>query len=169
VEVTAVALDPIPWRTKGPEIVALVYLLALSCYALPGCSSPEQAGQDAAPEATTENREVRFEVRTDTVEVLKLDESVAAAPGAREPGIHFAVQIGAFRETENARSVGEVARARFSHPVTSKYDAASGLYLVRVGTFETRDAAHELRLEMQKKYSKDYRDCWIVQVKEEEV
>ncbi len=160
------ALDPVPWRNKGPETIALACLLVLSLYALPGCSSPEQTGQETATEATTEGREVRFEVRTDTVEVLKPDDPVVASPAASEPEIHFAVQIGAFRDPENARSVGDAARGRFSFPVTENYDAESGLYLVRVGTFQTRDAAHEIRLKMQKDYPKDYRDCWIVQVKE---
>ncbi|MGB6031346.1 MAG: SPOR domain-containing protein [Bacteroidota bacterium] len=162
------AFDPVPWRNKGPETIALVCLVVFGGYALPGCSSPEQTGQETATDATTEGREVRFEVRTDTVEVLKPDDSVVATAAASEPEIRFAVQIGAFRDPENARSVGDAARGRFSFPVTNNYDAESGLHLVRVGTFETRDAAHEIRVKMQKGYPKDYRDCWIVQVKEDQ-
>jgi len=162
-----VALDPIPWRNKGPEMLALACFILLSWSAIPGCSSPEEATQETPTDATTERQEVRFEVRTDTVVVVKPDEAVVASPAPREAEIRFAVQIGAFRDPENARSVGDAARGRFSSPVTNNYDTESGLYLVRVGAFETRDQAHELRVKMQRAYPKDYRDCWIVQVKGE--
>ena len=55
-----------------------------------------------------------------------------------------------------------MARSRFSkHPVYSNFDARSKFYRVSVGKFITRREAVNMRLQILKKYPKDYAACWV--------
>ncbi|MCK5572581.1 MAG: SPOR domain-containing protein [Bacteroidetes bacterium] len=156
------ACEQSPWNDRDAQSAGLVSLILCALITLGGCGTTERVEEEASPETTSGSQEIRFEVHTDTVDVVKQTEETLPSPAVSEGTVQFAVQIGAFKDPENARTVADAARKRFSHPVTDEFDKESGLYLVRVGRFESRDTAHELRLEMQR----DFRDCWIVQVRQ---
>lgn len=143
-------------------------LLAVTATALllAGCAGSEDSAQEAQlPPPQETSPAVAFEMSTDTVDVLRQGERVAAAPLDPEPGTTYSVQIGAYREPANAEAAEALARQRFAHPVLLHADA-SGLVHIRVGRFSTRQAAEELRSEMKGSFPRDYADCWIVQHKE---
>ena len=75
------------------------------------------------------------------------------------------VQIGAFKDPQKASRVQTVARERLHMPVLNDYHAALDLYQIRIGFFETYEAAQGFRLRMQKEFPTDYNDSWIVQLK----
>ena len=75
------------------------------------------------------------------------------------------VQIGAFKDPQKASRVQTVARERLHMPVLNDYHTALDLYQIRIGFFETYEAAQNFRIRMQKEFPTDYEDSWIVQLK----
>lgn len=75
------------------------------------------------------------------------------------------VQIGAFKDPHNASKVQVSARNRYHMPVLNDYDIAHGYYQIRIGFFESEDAARALCERLQKEYPNDYKDSWVVQLK----
>ena len=84
---------------------------------------------------------------------------------AREYQIKFMVQIGAFKDPQYASAVQTAARERYHMPVLNDYNTSYALYQIRIGFFETKEAAYAFRLRMRREYPADYRDAWVVQLK----
>lgn len=136
---------------------------------LAGCGSTEES-QDTSLPTTPQTRlppapENDFETRVDTVRALGQSGSRGTGGKLREPGIRFTVQIGAFKDPRKASRVQELARERYRIPVVNDYHTIYGLYQIRIGFFETRDAAHEFRRRMMAEHRSDYTDSWVVQLK----
>ena len=104
-----------------------------------------------------------FETRTDTVTSEQYSEGERALHRGDQPQIRYGVQIGAFKDPQNASRVQLVARERFQMPVVNDYQASEGLYNIRMGNFVTRDSAYVLRDHIQRAYPGDYQDSWIVE------
>jgi cell division septation protein DedD len=106
---------------------------------------------------------VSFDARTDTV---------TSAPPAlnrpvveqRQSGMQYLVQIGAFRDAENATRVQNAARERLKVAVLNDYNTLIGMYQIRAGFFDTREAAAAFRDRIVKDYPEEYGDSWIVQL-----
>ncbi len=75
------------------------------------------------------------------------------------------VQVGAYKDPQNANTVQVAARERYHLPVLNDYHTVLGLYQIRIGFFETREAAQDFLGKMQHDYPSDYKDSWIVQLK----
>jgi hypothetical protein len=75
------------------------------------------------------------------------------------------VQIGAFKDPQLATGVQTRARERYHLPVLNDYNILVGLYQIRIGFFETRDAANDFKARMMKAFPEDYKDAWVVQLK----
>jgi cell division protein FtsN len=108
---------------------------------------------------------MEFKSKTDTVDVTQTGRIDSITTGGREAKIRFMVQIGAFKEPRLAAAVQALARERFRMPVLNDYFLQSGLYQIRIGFFETRDAATAFLARMKKEYPEDYKDAWVVQLR----
>jgi cell division septation protein DedD len=107
---------------------------------------------------------VEFETRTDTVKSERPNEQGSAPLQSREPLIRFMVQIGAFKDPQNASRVQVAARERYHLPVLNDYQADTELYQIRIGFFASRDSAYAFRDRLQKEYPDDYKGSWVVQL-----
>ena len=156
-------------------MIASRIISAISFLLLAGCGSAEKAQQEehspgippaVLPEPAPPQQPPRFETQTDTVTATRESEQEAAVDsGLANPDVRFMIQIGAFQDPQNASVAQNLARERYHLPVLNDYTARIGLYQIRIGFFETRDAAHEFLVGMQTGYPQDYRDSWVVQLK----
>ncbi len=150
------------WYALLPGVIAL---------ALAGCGSSTETreAETQAPPASaaqTPSR-IRFETRTDTVALEKsqIDSMRLPPAGERQVEVRFMVQIGAFKDAHYASLVQSAARERYHMPTINDYNTESALYQIRLGFFETREAATAFRQRLLKDYPRDYKDAWIVQLK----
>jgi cell division septation protein DedD len=74
------------------------------------------------------------------------------------------VQIGAFKDAQNASRIQALARERYHQPVFNDYNTAISLYQIRLGFFETREAAREFRDRMAREFPEEYKDSWVAQL-----
>ena len=51
-------------------------------------------------------------------------------------------------------------------PVLNDYHTTLGLYQIRIGFFESREAAQVFLEKMQHDFPNEYKDSWIVQLKQ---
>ncbi len=149
-----------------------VALIALPVLVMWGCGSTEETTEQIPPKPQPEvvvkppaQEKPVFETRTDTVATVRKADRHAAGMNRREPQIRFMVQIGAFKDPQNASRVQITARQRYHLPVLNDYHTRLGLYQIRIGFFETREAAEGFRLEMMRDFPRDYGDTWVVQLK----
>ena len=75
------------------------------------------------------------------------------------------VQIGAFKDPKNASRMQVTARQRYHLPVLNDYNTKYALYQIRIGFFESREAAQTFRQQMSQEHPHDYKDSWVVQLK----
>lgn len=147
------------------------FLILLCAFISGGCGTTSEVGDlpPAAPPATQTVRETpprrEFETRTDTVTTEKT--AILSPPSAagREPVIRYTVQIGAFKNPKNASQVQTIARTRYHLPVINDYDMNQALYQIRIGFFESQEAAQEFAEQLRREYPAEYRDSWIIQLK----
>jgi cell division protein FtsN len=135
---------------------------------LAGCGSTEGSEQTAPPEpapaAKQESHRLELESHVDTVATVTGGAKGSGGSGLREPQVRYMVQIGAFRNPRNASNVQAVARRRFQATVINDYNTKTGLYQIRIGSFETREAAAAFRQQIQAQHPESYKDSWIVQL-----
>ena len=129
------------------------------------CRGTDEATRSAPPpEPPPPPPGLEFETKQDTV--LALDTQIPApSADTRIPQIRYMVQIGAFKDPKLASGVQTVARDRFHLPVLNDYNTQLELYQVRIGFFETYESAAEFRRKLQTEFPPDYKDSWIVQLK----
>ena len=106
---------------------------------------------------------MEFETRTDTINSEQSAERDRTKLPGIDPQVRFAVQIGAFKDPQNASRVQMTARERFQMPVVNDYQASEALYNIRIGNFASKDSAYVLRDRIQRAYPDDYKDSWIVE------
>ena len=152
---------------------ALAILFILSCVAVwgSGCGTTEETDQVPRPESKPVLKEepppgVQFESRTDTVAVVHATNPDSSAPQGKQPEIRYMVQLGAFKDPQLATAAQAAARARYLLPVLNDYNPLVGLYQIRIGSFLTREAANEFKSRIQKEFPADYKDSWIVQLRQ---
>ena len=135
-----------------------------------GCgSSNESASKDqTTPASTTTQQQTASTTgtetapRSDTVKTQGYDPH-SSIPTQTTAG-KFAVQVGAYKQQENAERVASMAKDRFGKNVYTIPDAASGLVKVYVGDFASKDEARRFRDEMALKYPADYKDAWVSEI-----
>jgi cell division septation protein DedD len=150
-------------KTRLPHILFPTFC---GMIAMSGCGStpetlptpPPQPPQVQAPP------KMEFETRTDTVASEHAAERGLGSSQNREPQIRFMVQIGAFKEPQNASRVQVTARERYRFPVLNDYQSDTELYQVRIGFFASKDSAYAFRDRLQKEHPDDYKDSWVVQL-----
>jgi cell division septation protein DedD len=135
-----------------------------------GCGTTEETEEaPPAPQAEPVQQQapprVEFETKTDTVATEKGHERVQQDGSAPEPQIRYMVQIGAFKNPQFASRTQTMARQRYHMPVLNDYNTKHTLYQIRIGFFESRDAAQAFRVQMLQEHPQDYKDSWVVQLK----
>jgi cell division septation protein DedD len=158
-----------PWQPSKGTYVTSAHLLIIMfglAAALSACGTTSEPERIPPPPQMREQPAPRmeFESQTDTVNAIHTEEGAQRLSGG-QPQIRFMVQIGAFRDPHLASIVQNTARQRFNLPVLNDYSTQLSLYQIRIGFFETRDAALAFREQMQKRYPGDYSDSWLVQLK----
>jgi cell division septation protein DedD len=73
----------------------------------------------------------------------------------------FSVQVGAYKQQENADRVASLAKDRFAMSVYTIPDATGGLVKVFVGNFATKEDARKFRDDMAQKFPLEYKDAWV--------
>jgi len=152
-------------QTIGIRLVTAAAVLLLWA----GCGSTEEAEEEATPPPPSPvwhpvEPPVSFQTRTDTVvSATPLTQSTPVV-ASRDPEIRFMVQVGAFKDAHNASRVQALTRQRCTIPVLNDFNTEIGLYQIRVGFFETREAAQAFRQQLVTDYPEDYRDAWVVQL-----
>jgi cell division protein FtsN len=153
------------------RFLVILSLLFCSAALLTGCSSGEQSQEEppAPPPLTPMEQpkapEVEFEMKTDTVDAVKRFERVGGDSGSTQVGVRYLVQIGAFKEPQNASAAQVKARERFAQTVLNDFDKVTGLYQIRIGFFETREGAEAFRQKIKTEYPGEYTGSWIVTLK----
>jgi cell division septation protein DedD len=151
--------------------VVILSLIALCPFMFGSCGSTSELGDlppaapPAAPPAQESPVRREFETRTDTVTTEKATIPSAAPAAAREPVIRYTVQIGAFKNAQNASQVQTVARERYHLPVINDYDINQAMYQIRIGFFESQEVAQAFGERLRREFPADYRDSWVVQLK----
>jgi cell division protein FtsN len=149
--------------------IVCIAIIVLSLFLLQ-CGSSEQSQQDVPPSQQTQGPVdpplLRFETSMDTVDTRSTGETAAIADRRGDVQIRYMVQIGAFRDAQNASRVQATARERYHMPVINDFHTALSLYQVRIGFFETMEAAQVFRSRLQREHPADYRDSWVVQLKQ---
>jgi cell division septation protein DedD len=111
-------------------------------------------------EEMPEEDEIDPDELEETLEPIEIDsvvvEEVAAPEAPAAYGIGYRVQIFASNDRSAAESLKRKAESETAMPVYVEYEG--GYYKVRVGDFESRDAAAAARARL----SELYPDCWIV-------
>ncbi len=149
-------------REASLAAIAGVLLLAQ------GCGTTEEAEETppVKPGVGQEARQKEFETKTDTVNAQGSGRQHEAPQTADALPVRFTVQVGAFKDPHNASRIQTIARERYHMPVINDYQAKLGLYQIRIGFFDTQAAAEAFLRKMQQDYPKEYKDSWVVQLKQ---
>lgn len=143
----------------------LLILLLAGCAA----SSDQSATNSAPPASAPSGGSVPAPARTDTVNVAVQKEEKPAYE-TTDPVktslpattvVKFCVQIGAYKQQDNAGVIASVAKSRFARNIYTIHDAATELYKVMIGDFGTKDEARVFRDRMVQQYPGDYKDAWV--------
>ena len=134
-----------------------------------GCASLEETREETPPPppppaVKPADPPMTFHTRTDTV--LSATPSGRTEPMVehRDPEIRYMVQVGSFKDASNASRVQSATRDRLKMPVLNDFNTVTDLYQIRIGFFETREAASAFRDKLIRDYPQDYRDSWVVQL-----
>jgi cell division septation protein DedD len=139
---------------------------------LAGCGSTDQVSDDMAGSEDAEFAtpaspppgQVEFVSRTDTVDALNTDTPAATDSPTATGTEQFAIQIGAFRDPQNAVRFQKLTRERYHLSMSNEFNPGLGLYQIRIGSFPREEEARVLLIRMQAEYPLEYKDAWIVQV-----
>lgn len=149
----------------------VVSIIAIIGFWWSGCGTTDQAQLPPPPPPASVAKEevpphVEFRTRTDTVAVVHSTTPDSTAPSGGHQSVRYMVQIGAFKDPQLATAVQAVARQRYQLPVLNDYNPLVGLYQIRIGSFSSREAAIDFKNQMQQEFPTDYKDSWIVQLKQ---
>ena len=150
---------------------SLTLMAAAGLLILGGCgASDDSATKDQASPASMDAQQqstppggVETSQPSDTARSQAGYDPRGAVP-AQLPAGKFAVQVGAYKQQENAEKVASLAKDRFGKNVYTIPDAASGLVKVYVGDFASKDEARRFRDDMALKYPQDYKDAWVSEI-----
>ena len=155
------------------RISAVMLGVSLVVLSFAGCSSSDQSGgqqesQSAPPAKTAPTSAEEVTKKSDTLNVNVQNTQRPAynqqSPSGTQPvpaSGKYSVQIGAYKQAENADRIASLARERFGKNVYTIPDKANDLYKVMVGDFAVKDDARKFRDEMVQKFPNDYKDAWV--------
>jgi cell division protein FtsN len=149
-------------RTR--QFTHLIMMLILA-----GCGSSSDTDREwmniPPMDTTVQARKTTFETRTDTIDAegaqpkTQTDAAVAASAELR-----FTVQIGSFTDAKNASLAQAAARQRYQLPVVNDYDAQRRRYQIRIGFFESKEAAGAFCAKLKSDFPLEYKDAWVAPI-----
>lgn len=154
-------------KTKFSILFALAAVTMAALYS--GCSSSDEStdqGTSSTPSQEYPLGQGQSAQKEDTVSVAVQNtprptyETKTPPPPATPTG-QFSVQIGAYRERDNADQIAALARERFRLNVYTVNDKATALFKVMIGDFSTKDDARAFRDRMTQQYPGEYNDAWV--------
>jgi cell division protein FtsN len=176
---------------NSTSVILFACAFLLSC-CLGACTASSELGEDhpeapaaaqpdttavvppvVKPSAPAQTNRQGFTTKEDTIEVESAQRSRRSdhtpitvqprvAPAPRAP---YAVQIGAFKDAQNASRAVERLAQRYAHATAAKqYDEALKLYRVTVGEFMTEKEALRFAAGLKKKYPREYSHAWVVRI-----
>ncbi len=143
-----------------------LFLFAVAAFVLAGCSASDPSERRGETE-TNQTAEPQIEkpepVTVKEPETATKVETVQEEKQAAEPvkNVFYTVQLGAFKQISNVEKFEKIIKSKFSLPIKTEPDEASGTYKVTVGKFESKDEAYKLR---DYCVQQGYRDAWVVEV-----
>ncbi|MFN0157045.1 MAG: SPOR domain-containing protein [Bacteroidota bacterium] len=155
-------------RHPGQTLGVLYVLVAL----IPACGPIEEAQQDTPPPPIVYEQPVvkppdpalSFQTSTDTVITTNTPPAIQPADSSLPAEIRFMIQIGAYKDPQNASKIQTLARERYRLPVFNDYNSSVAMYQIRIGFFESREAAYKFMQKMVSNFPNDYKDAWVVQL-----
>ena len=133
-----------------------------------GCGSSEEVERDLSAgqqlDSVAHVQTTRFETRVDTVSAERAGQHTDTATLFLSAPNRFMVQIGSFRKSENAGEIQGRARQRYQVPVVNEYNTPRRLFQVRIGFFETEEAARQFVAKLRGDFPLEYKDAWVVQI-----
>jgi len=78
---------------------------------------------------------------------------------------YYSVQIGAFRDLNNADRAHKLAKQRYKKPIYHFYDKAIKMYRITVGNFSQIKDAFVFLKTVHSKHPKEYKDAWVAEMK----
>lgn len=152
---------------------AVILGVSMVVVAFAGCSSSDQSGgqqesQAAPPMQTATPSGEEVTKRSDTLNVNVQNTQRPAynqqSPSGTQPPAasgKYSVQIGAYKQAENADRIASLARERFGKNVYTIPDKVNDLYKVMVDDFAIKDDARKFRDDMVQKFPNEYKDAWV--------
>ena len=138
--------------------------MATSLVFIGGCGpSGDTSREEIRPDSTSQKR-ATFETQTDTVTAQATSQHRDTRDPQNPGRLGFMVQIGSFSESRNATRIQTLARKRYQLPVVKEYSASKRRYQIRIGFFESEQAANEFRLKLTNDYPMEYKGAWVVRV-----
>lgn len=146
-----------------------LFLFAVAAFVLAGCSASdpsERRGEtetNQTAETQTEQTDKPEPVTVKELETPTKVETVQEEKQATQPvkNVCYTVQLGAFKQISNVEKFEKIIKSKFSLPIKTEPDEASGTYKVTVGKFESKDEAYKLR---DYCVQQGYKDAWVVEV-----
>lgn len=149
-------------RTQHFTHLVMILILA-------GCGSSSDADREwmniPPMDTTVHARKTTFETRTDTIDAEGAQPKTQTSPAtAASAELRFTVQIGSFTDAKNASLAQATARRRYQLPVVNDYDAQRRRYQIRIGFFESKEAASAFCAKLQSDFPQEYKDAWVAQI-----
>lgn len=152
------------------------FTILLAPVFLAGCASSSDADREwlnIPPMDTTAHTRLpdgqagktTFETHTDTVNAEGARTRTQTQSGVEgSSAVRFTVQIGSFADAKNASIVQAAARQRYQLPVVNEYNAQRKRYQIRIGFFESREAAIAFCARLKSDFPQEYKDAWVAQI-----
>lgn len=164
----------------------LTFLLTLPIIFVFGCSSSEKTSdadkqpQSEVRETTPPALDTENTVKIDTLDVqIENNTKVAYEPTISNPPTtpaqkpvlkniigNFSIQIGAFQADVNSLQYAHIAKNKLATDVFNIFDKGINLFRVMVGSFDTKEAAHQYRDQLIKNFP-EYKDAWVIDTNKE--
>jgi cell division protein FtsN len=136
---------------------------------LAGCGSASDTDREwmniPPMDTTVQARKTTFETRTDTIDAEGAQPKTQTDPAvAASAELRFTVQIGSFTDAKNASLAQAAARQRYQLPVVNDYDAQRRRYQIRIGFFESKEAAGAFCAKLKSDFPQEYKDAWVAPI-----
>jgi cell division septation protein DedD len=155
---------------------AVILSVSMVVLLLAGCSSSDQSGgqqqsQSTPPSTSAPLSSEEITKKSDTLNV-NVQNTQRPAYNQQSPSTtqqpptsgKYSVQIGAYKQADNADRIASLARERFGKNVYTIPDKVNDLYKVTVGDFTIKDDARKFRDEMVQKFPYEYKDAWVTEL-----
>ncbi len=149
---------------RTQQFTHLVMILILA-----GCGSASDTDREwmniPPMDTTVQARKTTFETRTDTIDAEGAQPKTQTDPAAAASAeLRFTVQIGSFTDAKNASLAQAAARQRYQLPVVNDYDAQRRRYQIRIGFFESKEAAGAFCAKLKSDFPQEYKDAWVAPI-----